>query len=93
MRAPSSSRRGADADVACPKNGDVTTAAVVQRAGVVDEMPLTRTVDVHVAGLRQKGESNPKSPDYILTIHSRLQVRRLRTRPGSLFAPRLQDPS
>ena len=34
-----------------------------------DEMPLTRTVDVHVAGLRHKIESNPKSPEYILTIH------------------------
>jgi two-component system, OmpR family, alkaline phosphatase synthesis response regulator PhoP len=34
-----------------------------------DETPLTRTVDVHVAGLRQKIESNPKSPEYILTIH------------------------
>ena len=34
-----------------------------------DEMPLTRTVDVHVAGLRQKIEANPKSPEFILTIH------------------------
>lgn len=34
-----------------------------------DEMPLTRTVDVHVAGLRQKIESNPKAPEYLLTIH------------------------
>jgi len=34
-----------------------------------DEMPLTRTVDVHVAGLRQKIEQNPKAPKYILTIH------------------------
>jgi len=34
-----------------------------------DEMPLTRTVDVHVAGLRQKIESNPKSPAFILTVH------------------------
>ncbi len=33
------------------------------------EMPLTRTVDVHVAGLRQKLEANPKSPEYIVTIH------------------------
>ena len=33
------------------------------------EMPLTRTVDVHVAGLRQKLERNPKSPEYILTMH------------------------
>ena len=34
-----------------------------------DEMPLTRTVDVHVAGLRQKLEANPKSPEFILTVH------------------------
>ena len=34
-----------------------------------DEMPLTRTVDVHVAGLRQKVESNPKLPEFILTVH------------------------
>jgi len=34
-----------------------------------DEMPLTRTVDVHVAGLRQKIESNPKSPEFVLTVH------------------------
>jgi two-component system alkaline phosphatase synthesis response regulator PhoP len=34
-----------------------------------DETPLTRTVDVHVAGLRQKIETNAKSPEYILTIH------------------------
>src|SRR6185369_13175405 len=34
-----------------------------------DEMPLTRTVDVHVAGLRQKIEANPKMPEFILTVH------------------------
>ena len=34
-----------------------------------DETPLTRTVDVHVAGLRQKIEVNPKAPEFILTIH------------------------
>ncbi|MGE5245326.1 MAG: response regulator transcription factor [Betaproteobacteria bacterium] len=34
-----------------------------------DETPLTRTVDVHVAGLRQKIEANPRSPEYILTVH------------------------
>jgi two-component system, OmpR family, alkaline phosphatase synthesis response regulator PhoP len=34
-----------------------------------DETPLTRTVDVHVAGLRQKLEPNPKAPEFILTIH------------------------
>lgn len=34
-----------------------------------DEMPLTRTVDVHVAGLRQKIEPNPRAPEFLLTIH------------------------
>ena len=34
-----------------------------------DATPLTRTVDVHVAGLRQKIETNPKAPEYLLTIH------------------------
>ena len=32
-------------------------------------IPLTRTVDVHVAGLRQKIEENPKLPEHLLTIH------------------------
>ena len=34
-----------------------------------NEMPSTRTVDVHVAWLRQKIEPNPRHPQYILTIH------------------------
>ncbi len=32
-------------------------------------MPLTRTVDVDVAGLRQKIEARPKSPAFIVTVH------------------------
>jgi len=32
-------------------------------------MPSTRTVDVHVAWLRQKIEPNPRRPQYILTVH------------------------
>jgi two-component system, OmpR family, alkaline phosphatase synthesis response regulator PhoP len=32
-------------------------------------MPSTRTVDVHVAWLRQKLEANPRIPQYILTVH------------------------
>jgi two-component system alkaline phosphatase synthesis response regulator PhoP len=32
-------------------------------------MPTTRTVDVHVAWLRQKLESNPAHPQFILTVH------------------------
>jgi two-component system alkaline phosphatase synthesis response regulator PhoP len=32
-------------------------------------MPNTRTVDVHVAWLRQKIEPNPRNPQYVLTQH------------------------
>jgi len=34
-----------------------------------NSMPSTRTVDVHVAWLRQKLEDNPRHPQYITTIH------------------------
>ncbi len=34
-----------------------------------DAMPATRTVDVHIAWLRQKLEENPRHPSFILTIH------------------------
>src|SRR6187399_1121835 len=32
-------------------------------------MPSTRTVDVHVAWVRQKIEPNPRHPQYLLTVH------------------------
>lgn len=34
-----------------------------------DAMPNTRTVDVHIAWLRQKLEENPKHPQFIQTVH------------------------
>lgn len=34
-----------------------------------DATPSTRTVDVHVAWLRQKLEPNPRQPQFILTVH------------------------
>jgi two-component system, OmpR family, alkaline phosphatase synthesis response regulator PhoP len=34
-----------------------------------EAMPFTRTVDVHVAWLRQKLETNPRHPQFILTVH------------------------
>lgn len=34
-----------------------------------DAMPTTRTVDVHMAQLRQKIEENPREPQFILTIY------------------------
>jgi two-component system alkaline phosphatase synthesis response regulator PhoP len=57
-------------------------AYFVERRGVVlsrdelldrvwgyDATPTTRTVDVHVAALRQKIEENPAKPHWILTVH------------------------
>jgi two-component system, OmpR family, alkaline phosphatase synthesis response regulator PhoP len=32
-------------------------------------VPLTRTVDVHIAWLRQKIEDDPKNPQFIVTVH------------------------
>ena len=34
-----------------------------------DAMPSTRTVDVHIAWLRQKLEENPRYPNFIQTVH------------------------
>lgn len=34
-----------------------------------DAVPTTRTVDVHVAWLRRKLETNPRRPEHIVTIH------------------------
>ena len=34
-----------------------------------NSMPSTRTVDVHVAWLRQKLETNPRHPEHLLTVH------------------------
>lgn len=34
-----------------------------------DATPTTRTVDVHVASLRQKLEANPARPEHIVTVH------------------------
>ena len=36
-----------------------------------DETPFSRTVDVHVASLRQKLEPTPSHPRYIITVHRR----------------------
>ena len=36
-----------------------------------DAMPYTRTVDVHVASLRQKLEARPSRPRFIVTVHGR----------------------
>jgi two-component system, OmpR family, alkaline phosphatase synthesis response regulator PhoP len=43
--------------------------ALLQHVWGYSAMPSTRTVDVHVAWLRQKLEPNPRVPQYILTVH------------------------
>jgi two-component system alkaline phosphatase synthesis response regulator PhoP len=51
--------------------------AVLSRDELLDKvwgyeaMPYTRTVDVHVAALRQKVEETPGRPRYIVTVHGR----------------------
>lgn len=48
---------------------------ILSRDELLDEvwgynaMPSTRTVDVHIAWLRQKLEPNPRHPQFILTVH------------------------
>ena len=42
---------------------------LLDRVWGYDATPTTRTVDVHVASLRQKIESNPAKPRWILTVH------------------------
>lgn len=50
---------------------------VVSRDELLDKvwgygaMPVTRTVDVHVGGLRQKLEADPSHPRHFLTVHGR----------------------
>jgi two-component system alkaline phosphatase synthesis response regulator PhoP len=42
---------------------------LLQEVWGYEHTPSTRTVDVHVAWLRQKLEANPKMPQLILTVH------------------------
>jgi two-component system, OmpR family, alkaline phosphatase synthesis response regulator PhoP len=42
---------------------------LLDRVWGYDSTPQTRTVDVHVAALRQKLEPNPPHPRFILTVH------------------------
>ncbi len=42
---------------------------LLDRVWGYDAMPVTRTVDVHISGLRRKLEPDPDHPRYILTVH------------------------
>ncbi len=47
----------------------LTRDELLDRGWGYDATPVTRTVDVHVASLRQKLERNPSKPEYIVTVH------------------------
>ena len=47
----------------------LTRDELLEKVWGYDATPVTRTVDVHVASLRQKLEANPSKPEYIVTVH------------------------
>jgi two-component system, OmpR family, alkaline phosphatase synthesis response regulator PhoP len=47
----------------------VTRDELLNQVWGYDEMPTTRTVDVHVAWLRQKIEPEPHRPRFVITVH------------------------
>ena len=42
---------------------------LLQEVWGYDKTPNTRTVDVHIAWLRQKLEKDPRNPEWIVTVH------------------------
>jgi two-component system, OmpR family, alkaline phosphatase synthesis response regulator PhoP len=51
------------------RGATVTREELLNEVWGYNAMPSTRTVDVHVAWLRQKIEPNPRHPQYIVTVH------------------------
>jgi two-component system alkaline phosphatase synthesis response regulator PhoP len=51
------------------RGATVSRDELLQEVWGYSATPSTRTVDVHVAWLRQKLEDNPRVPQYILTVH------------------------
>ena len=47
----------------------VTRDQLLDEVWGYDNFPLTRTVDNHIARLRQKIENNPSEPEHIITVH------------------------
>jgi two-component system alkaline phosphatase synthesis response regulator PhoP len=47
----------------------VTRDELLQEVWGYSEAPMTRTVDVHIAWLRQKVEEDPSNPRFIVTVH------------------------
>ena len=51
------------------KGETLSREVLLQEVWGYSSVPYTRTVDVHVAWLRQKLEEDPKQPRWILTVH------------------------
>jgi len=51
------------------KGETLSREKLLQEVWGYSAIPYTRTVDVHIAWLRQKLEDDPKQPQWILTIH------------------------
>lgn len=47
----------------------LTREVLLQEVWGYSAIPYTRTIDVHIAWLRQKLEDDPKQPRWILTVH------------------------
>lgn len=47
----------------------LTRDELLEKVWGYDATPVTRTVDVHIAALRQKLEANPARPEFIVTVH------------------------
>jgi two-component system, OmpR family, alkaline phosphatase synthesis response regulator PhoP len=51
------------------RGATISREELLQEVWGYQSTPSTRTVDVHIAWLRQKLEPNPRMPQYILTAH------------------------
>ena len=51
------------------RGATISREELLQQVWGYQSTPSTRTVDVHIAWLRQKLEPNPRMPQYILTVH------------------------
>ncbi len=51
------------------RGATISREELLQEVWGYQSTPSTRTVDVHIAWLRQKLEPNPRVPQYILTVH------------------------
>lgn len=51
------------------KGETLSRETLLQEVWGYSAVPYTRTVDVHVAWLRQKLENDPKQPQWIMTVH------------------------